>query len=53
MVAARLGHPLGARPDADLRLAAPGLADGRAVGVLGVPNAAAIEERLGASLRPG
>jgi sugar/nucleoside kinase (ribokinase family) len=56
MVAARLGHPLAAPdwPDADLRLAAAmGSLTVEAVGVLGVPTAAAIEERLGASLRPG
>jgi sugar/nucleoside kinase (ribokinase family) len=56
LVAARVGHPLAPpdRPDADLRLAAAmGSLTVEAAGVLGVPAAAAIEERLGASLRPG
>src|SRR3970282_1014961 len=56
LVAARLGHPLAPpdRPDAGLPLAAAlGSLTCEAAGVLGVPTAAAIEERLGASLRPG
>jgi sugar/nucleoside kinase (ribokinase family) len=56
MVAARLGHPLAAhaRSGSDLRLAAAiGSLTVEAAGVLGVPTATAIEERLGASLRPG